>query len=63
MAHIAIASHSIHIMSADSVPDGCFPQTKSTDLGCCCPHSPSQFIIIDEPKIWYSFYRPTRCRL
>ena len=45
---------------------GCRPKTKPDDLGCesACTgcqnlHPPSPFIIITQPKSWYSFYRPT----
>jgi len=27
--------------------------------GCYHPHLPSPFVIITQPKSWYSFYRPT----
>ena len=45
---------------------GRWPKTKPDDLGCesACTgcqslHSPSPFIIITQPKSWYSFYRST----
>jgi len=47
-------------------PSGRRPKTKPDDLvcesactGCQKLHSPSPFIIITQPKSWYSFYRPT----
>ena len=50
-------------------PSGCRPKTEPDDLGCestCrgCQklHPPSPFIIITQPKSWYSFYRPTEGR-
>jgi len=51
------------------VPSGRRPKTKPDDLGCksTCTgcqklHPPSPFIIITQPKSWYSFYRPTEGR-
>ena len=50
-------------------PSGRRPKTKPDDLGCesACTgcqklHPPSPFIIITQPEIWYSFYRPTESR-
>jgi len=50
-------------------PSGRRPKTKPDDLGCesACTgcqslHPPSPFIIITQPHIWYSFYRPAEGR-
>ena len=50
-------------------PSGLRPKTKPNDLGCesACTgcqslHPPLPFIIITQPKSWYSFYRPTEGR-
>jgi len=47
-------------------PSGLRPKTKPDDLGCesACTgcqslHPPSPFIIISQPKSWYSFYHRT----
>jgi len=34
----------------------------SQPVGCQKPHPPSSFIIITQPKNWYSFYHPTEGR-
>jgi len=48
-------------------PSGRRPKTKPDDIGCestCtgCQKLPSPFIIITQPKSWYTFYRPTEGR-
>ena len=50
-------------------PSGRRPKTKPDDLGCesACTgcqslHPPSPFIVITQPKSWYSFYCPMQCR-
>ena len=52
-----------------TAPSGRRPKTKPDDLGCesACTgcqslHPPSPFIIITQPKTWYSFYRSTEGR-
>ena len=52
-----------------TAPSGRRSKTKSDDLdcesactGCQKLHPPSPFIIITQPEIWYSFYRPTEGR-
>ena len=35
---------------------------ESACTGCQSLHPPSPFIIITQPEIWYSFYRPTEGR-
>jgi len=50
-------AHRVHMMNADSSPDGCQPQTKPINLGCesagsCyCPHPLSPFAIITQWKL------------
>jgi len=55
--------HRVHLINADSEPDGCRSLkssqptwTVSLLVGCCCPNPPSLFIITTQPKCWYSFY-------
>jgi len=52
-----------------TAPSGRLPNTKLDDLGCesACTgcqnlHPPLPFIIITQPKSWYSFYRPREGR-
>jgi len=59
--------HPVHLMNVErrqAAANHC--KTKPDDLGCesACTgcqslHSPSPFIIITQPKSWYSFYRST----
>ena len=57
--------HLVHLMNADSAPDGANPQTKPIDLGCesadgkaAVIHIHHRHFIITQPKGWYSFYHP-----
>jgi len=55
------------LVNRDWVPDGLRPSkttwAMSPPVGCCYPHPPSPFTIINQSQSWYSFYRPMGLRL
>ena len=57
--------HPVHLMNVEWRQVATDPRPNQYDLGCGCQslHLPLPFIIITQPKSWYSFYRPMEGRV
>jgi len=57
--------HPVHLMNADWAPGGRQPSDQANRLGLTPPiigcyhlYPPSPFVLITQPKSWFSFYHP-----